>query len=410
MSSTWFKCRYKDSQGTYHNERIKAKSIRLAKQYILSKNYQIINIRKIYPIENKIESLKKYKWYKIIFNPKLSRNEVYWLTKELYGFLESGLSLLDALHSLKGFSPKKSYQKALQMIIKDIENGKKLSDTLENFPSSFPRYYIIAIKSGESVGHLSQSLKSNAETINWVNINRMKILQATIFPIISLIMMISAFFISLNILVPYFVKVLEQMRVEPPYMTAKMFALHQYLGKHGQIIILLINAFLMLLALMASNKKTGYILERIIVKLPIYGQLYVFFISTYLSQILTLLISQRYSILNSFLLCQKLFNGPFFNREMEKIYEKVKRGYSLGQCFEESILFPSFMSKLIKDGEKTGTLEAKMKAISELYRIRLENKVEWVFKMISPTYLVFTIAVSIFFMYAFFWPVWDLYF
>lgn len=410
MSSIWFKCRYKDSSGKQHVDRIKAKSLRLAKQYILSKNNELIHIRKVYKIEQYLQYLNKYRLYKILVNPKLTRNEVYWLTKELYGFLDSGLSLLDALNSLKGFSKKKSFQKALNMIIKDIESGKRLSDALEEFPTSFPKYYLIALKSGESVGHLSDSLRSNAETINWVNINRMKILQATIFPIISLIMMLSAFFISLNILVPYFVKVLEQMRVEPPYMTAKMFALHQYLGKNGQTIILLINAFLMLLALMASNKKTGYYLERIIVKLPIYGQLYVYFISTYLAQILTLLISQRFSILNSFLLCQKLFNGPFFNREMEKIYVKIKKGFSIGQCFEESILFPSFMSKLIKDGEKTGTLESKMKAVSDLYKVRLENKVEWVFKMISPAYLVFTIAVSIFFMYAFFWPVWDLYF
>ena len=68
------------------------------------------------------------------------------------------------------------------------------------------------------------------------------------------------------------------------------------------------------------------------------------------------------------------------------------------------------MSKLIKDGEKTGTLESKMGAIATLYKVRLENKVEWIFKMISPAYLLFTIVVTIFFIYAFFWPVWDLYF
>jgi len=42
------------------------------------------------------------------------------------------------------------------------------------------------------------------------------------------------------------------------------------------------------------------------------------------------------------------------------------------------------MAQLIKDGEKTGTLDSKMSAISELYKARLENQVEWVFKMISP--------------------------
>ena len=410
MSSSWYKFRYIDTKGNRQSERIKAKSLRLAKQYITSKNYNLISIRKTYPIEKHLQKIKKNHLYKIIFQPKLTRNEVYWLTKELYGFLESGLPLLDALYALKGFSTAKRYQKTLSIIIQEIEHGKRLSDALEDFPTSFPRYYIIAVKSGESVGHLSESLKSNAETINWVNINRTKIVQATIFPILSFIMMGTSFIVSLRVLVPYFMKVLRQMRVEPPFITQQMFELNQFLVKNGSTLIIMVNAFFMLIAILASNKKTGYYLERIIVKLPIYGQLYIYFMSTYLAQILTLLINQRYSILNSFLLCKNLFNGPFFNREMEIIHDKIKRGFSMGQCFDESILFPRFMAQLIKDGEKTGTLDSKMSAISELYKARLENKVEWVFKMISPAYLLFTIAITIFFIYAFFWPVWNLYF
>lgn len=410
MSSSWYKLRYIDTKGNRKTERIKAKSMRLAKQYITSRNYNLMSIRKVYAIEKHLLKFKSAKIFKILFQPKLTRNEVYWLTKELYGFLDSGLPLLDAIYALKGFSTSKRYQKTLNRIIQEIETGKQLSDALENFPTSFPRYYIIAVKSGENVGHLSESLKSNAETINWVNINRTKIVQATIFPIISFIMMVTSFIVSLRVLVPYFMKVLRQMRVEPPFITARMFELNVFLTKNGGLILIGINACLMLIALLASNKKTGYYLERIIVKLPIYGQLYIYFMSTYLAQILTLLINQKYSILNSFLLCKNLFNGPFFNKEMEIIHNKIKKGYSMGQCFDESILFPRFMAQLIKDGEKTGTLDSKMSAISELYKARLENKVEWVFKMISPAYLLFTIGVTIFFIYAFFWPVWSLYF
>ena len=97
--------------------------------------------------------------------------------------------------------------------------------------------------------------------------------------------------------------------------------------------------------------------------------------STYLGQILTLLINQRFSILQSFKLCKDMFNSPFFKKEMDIIHNKIMIGYSMGQCFEESILFPKFMGQLIKDGERTGTLDTKMDAIADLYKARLENKV-----------------------------------
>ena len=55
------------------------------------------------------------------------------------------------------------------------------------------------------------------------------------------------------------------------------------------------------------------------------------------------------------------------------------------------------------------TVETIQTTIKDL-QTKLENKVEWVFKMIPPVYLVFTLITSMFFGYVFFWPVWKLYF
>ena len=89
-----------------------------------------------------------------------------------------------------------------------------------------------------------------------------------------------------------------------------------------------------------------------------------------------------------------MFNSPLFQREMDGIHKKLSLGYSVGQAFKETCLSPKFMSRMIYDGERTGTFEHKLFAISDLYKTKLENKVEWVFKMIPPVYLVFTLITS----------------
>ena len=68
MSSLWYKFRYIDTKGNRQSDRIKAQSLRLAKQYILSKNYNLISIRKVYPIETHILRLRKQKYTKLYFN------------------------------------------------------------------------------------------------------------------------------------------------------------------------------------------------------------------------------------------------------------------------------------------------------------------------------------------------------
>ena len=44
-------------------------------------------------------------------------------------------------------------------------------------------------------------------------------------------------------------------------------------------------------------------------------------------------------------------------------------------------LFPEFMAQLIKDGEKTGTLDTKISAIADLFRARLENHMDRIIKI-----------------------------
>ena len=107
MSASWYKFRYIDIKGIKRSERIKAKSMRAAKQYAVSKKYELISIRRVYQFEHTLSKIKEKRLYKLIFQPKLSRSDVYWLTKELYGFLDSGLPLLDSLIALKGFSSSK---------------------------------------------------------------------------------------------------------------------------------------------------------------------------------------------------------------------------------------------------------------------------------------------------------------
>ena len=294
----------------------------VAKQYITSKRYKLISIRRELAIERFAQQFKTTKIYATLFTPKLTRNEVYWMTKELYEFIESGIPLLESLHALKGFSSSSRYQKILLKIIQDIEVGKSLSVALEQFPTSFPRYYVIAIKSGENVGELAQSLKSNAGSLDWVNKTRTTAIQATFFPFLSLLLSIGSFLFSLRVLVPYFISNLERLDAEIPPITQKLDALNKWMRHNGDETLFVLNAILVLLAVITSNKKTGYYFERIIVKLPIYGKIYTYFLSTYLARTLTLLINQKYSILHTFMLCRELFNSPFFQREMEDMYKK----------------------------------------------------------------------------------------
>ena len=77
MSTFWYKFRYIDLSGKKHTDSIKADSIKAARQYIVSKRYKLLSIRRQYEIELYLKRFKKTKAYAVLLTPKLTRNEVY---------------------------------------------------------------------------------------------------------------------------------------------------------------------------------------------------------------------------------------------------------------------------------------------------------------------------------------------
>ena len=108
MSTHWFKFHYTDSEGRGGTDTIRAQTLRLATQYLISKRYNLKSIRKLSYLEIQFKKIQHLHIVKILFRPRLSRQQLYWFTKELHDFIKSGLPLFDALNALTSFSKKKS--------------------------------------------------------------------------------------------------------------------------------------------------------------------------------------------------------------------------------------------------------------------------------------------------------------
>ena len=67
MSSKWFKYLYIDSEGNRGSDSIFAKSLRVATQYIVSKQLTLISIRKLMRIEQLYIQIKHHPLIKFIF-------------------------------------------------------------------------------------------------------------------------------------------------------------------------------------------------------------------------------------------------------------------------------------------------------------------------------------------------------
>src|SRR5687768_7024253 len=117
----------------------------------------------------------------------LSVQERAILTRQLATLLTAGLPLIDALAVLIEQSEKKSIQSLLAEVREQIRGGKALSRALEGFPHDFTSVYLHMVRAGEASGALEGILVRLAEFLDSQLKLKHKVTNATMYPVLMLV-------------------------------------------------------------------------------------------------------------------------------------------------------------------------------------------------------------------------------
>jgi len=109
------------------------------------------------------------------------------LASNLASLLESGVSLLDALRTLKGVLGNTIYQLSIEGILQEVQKGEALSNSLKKYPLLYSPLLIQMIEVGEETGTVSQSLSQIAEFYENEIDEIMKNLSSIIEPVLMII-------------------------------------------------------------------------------------------------------------------------------------------------------------------------------------------------------------------------------
>ena len=103
---------------------------------------------------NKVLRLKLLKKDKTFLTPRVNYEQLATFTKKLSLMLQSGVALIDALTNIEESMKQTYWRIAIHQICKDLQIGINFSKTLENYPSLFPKLFIMMVKVSEVVGNL----------------------------------------------------------------------------------------------------------------------------------------------------------------------------------------------------------------------------------------------------------------
>jgi general secretion pathway protein F len=155
---------------------------------------------------------------------------------ELMSLLEAGLNLVEGLQTLAEKDSGGERREVLSGILAAINRGEPFSQAVAAFPRHFSPLYVATIKASERTGNVREALGRYIAYQEELERVRKKIVSATIYPAIlvvvgSLVMAFLMFYV-----VPRFAKVYEDMSGTLPFFSKLLLAFGSFVGNNAGVL------------------------------------------------------------------------------------------------------------------------------------------------------------------------------
>jgi general secretion pathway protein F len=152
---------------------------------------------------------------------------------ELMSLLEAGLNLVEALQTLAEKEAHGERQEVLSGMLAAIHRGEPFSQAVAGFPQHFSPLYVATIKASERTGNVREALGRYIAYQEELERVRKKIISASIYPAILMIVGVLVIGFLMLYVVPRFAKVYEDMAATLPFFSQLLLGFGNFVGHNA---------------------------------------------------------------------------------------------------------------------------------------------------------------------------------
>lgn len=326
-------------------------------------------------------------------------------TRQLATLIDAGLPLLRGLRTLERQEKNPALKKTILALAEAVEGGSTLSEAMQQHPKVFDRLYVNMIRAGEAGGVMEVVLTRLAEFSEKAQKIRGKVLSASVYPSIVLLIAVTILFFLMTFIVPKFQEIFRDLLEGKP-----LPELTQYVMMASK----LIRENLLVVA--GSVAGVVVVFKLIVAKVPIARRLFDAFklnapvfgplirrvnISRF-TRTLGTLISSGVPILQALMIVKDTTANAVIANALQNVHDAVKEGESVVRPLEASRVCPPMVVSMVDVGEETGALPEMLMKIADNYDDEVDNAVAGMTSLLEPLLIVFlalvvgTIVIALF--------------
>ena len=310
---------------------------------------------------------------------------------------DAGLAILRSLRILEEQAKKGTFKRVLGYVADDIEGGETLSEAMAKHPRSFNRLFVNMVAAGEVGGVLDVILARVADFMEKSEKLKAKIKGAMVYPAV---VMSAALLIVLGLMifiVPTFAEVLSDMsdgKQGLPALTQVLLNISGWLTSftgpipNALLVIAIPFVIVMLIKLLRKFQKGRYVLDWILLRLPVVKQLAYKTTVARWTRTLATLISAGVPILEALNITRETSSNEIYVSMLSKVQNSIRQGDTFANPLRQSKTVDSIVVNMVDVGEETGDLDKMLIKVADNYDEDCDVLVGSLMSLLEPIMII----------------------
>ncbi|MDO9420108.1 MAG: type II secretion system F family protein [Herminiimonas sp.] len=329
------------------------------------------------------------KKFDLSFNIGSKRNFLIGLfTQELLALLEAGLSLVETVDVLSRKSRQPETKKILESLTRALREGQSFSSALESMSQTFPPLYVATIRTSEKTGDLPEALRRYLAYHQQLNLVRDKVLAASVYPILLMIVGVLVILFLLGYVVPRFSRVYEDVGGNLPWLSRMLMQWGRVFSEHAGWIAGAFFLFIGGVVYGLTRASTRARIERMFWAIPALGEKMRLYQLARFTRTLAMLINGGIPFVTALDMVRDLLHQPALLMGLRQAVQGIREGRSVSDAFAVNGLTTEVGVRLLAVGERSGDLGQAMERIAKLYDDEIARWVDWFARLFEPMLMI----------------------
>jgi general secretion pathway protein F len=304
-------------------------------------------------------------------------------SQELRALLDAGLSLMESMETLREKQARTESRRVMDRLLEALYEGLPLSGALEQQSEIFPALYVALIRSSEQTGDLAESLSRYVDYQLQIDIVRKKIVSASIYPALLIVVGgLVTMFLMLYV-VPKFSTIFESSGRELPFLSQLLLSWGRMLHEHATEFFATSAIILAGLVYVFSRPALRAVLLKQLWRIPAVGaHLHVYQLARFY-RTLGMLLKGGIPIMTAMEMVKGLLQ-PAMREHLQLAAQDVREGITISVAMEQRGLTTPVAMRMLRVGERSGKMGEMMERIGLFYDEEVARWVDWFTKLFEP--------------------------